>query len=75
VAATSYCENCRRANPVELRMTTRDGRVLTMASCPRCESRQWTADGRPVSVAEVLQITAADPDLLIASSAGRARRR
>jgi DNA-directed RNA polymerase subunit RPC12/RpoP len=69
------CVACGREGPVELQMTVKSGQVLTMVSCPKCESRSWYADGTPVSKEEVLKITANDPEFVVVPSPSKARAR
>jgi hypothetical protein len=68
MASTTRCSHCDNSNVVELEMTAKNGQVLSMASCPRCETRSWTSDGNPVPMEEVLRITSGDPDFVVAPS-------
>lgn len=68
------CGSCGRGRPIELQMTTKAGRVLTMRSCPRCESRSWLADGAPVSSDDILRLTADDPDFALVPYATKQKR-
>ena len=63
MADSLACTNCGQGRPIELQMTTKSGQVLTMTSCPRCESRSWYAAHQPVSIDAVLKITAKDPEI------------
>ena len=56
-------------------MTAPNSQVLTMVSCPRCETRSWYADGTPVSMQEILKITANDPQFVVMPSASKQRSR
>ncbi|MCW2573265.1 MAG: hypothetical protein JWO88_3323 [Frankiales bacterium] len=67
------CAVCGRERPIELQMTAKNNQVLTMLSCPKCETRSWYADGTPVTMQEVLQITANDPEFVVMPSPGKAR--
>jgi hypothetical protein len=44
-----------------------------MLSCPKCETRSWYADGSPVTMQEVLKITANDPEFVVMPTASRVR--
>lgn len=55
-------------------MKVKGGQTLTMLSCTRCETRSWLADGAPVSMADVLKITAGDPDFVVQPSVKTQRR-
>ena len=68
MADSLACTNCGQGRPIELQMTTKSGQVLTMTSCPRCESRSWYADNQPVSIDAVLKITAEDPEFRMTPS-------
>jgi hypothetical protein len=68
------CVICGRGRPVELQMTVKSGQVLTMVSCPGCETRSWYADGTPVTKGEVLKITANDPDFVVVPSVSTTRK-
>ena len=67
------CIACGHRGPVELQMTAKNKQVLTMVSCPKCETRSWYADGAPVTMQEVLKITANDPEFVVMPVASRAR--
>jgi hypothetical protein len=54
-------------------MKAKNNQVLTMLSCPRCETRSWYADGAPVTMGEVLRITANDPEFVVMPVPSRAR--
>jgi hypothetical protein len=69
------CIACGHRGPVELQMTAKNKQVLTMVSCPKCETRSWYADGTPVSMQEVLRITANDPEFVVMPSTGKQRAR
>jgi hypothetical protein len=69
------CIACGHRTPVELQMTAKNKQVLTMVSCPKCETRSWYADGSPVSKDEVLKITANDPEFVVMPSTGGQRSR
>lgn len=56
-------------------MQLKDGKTLTMASCPRCETRSWASDGQPVTMSEVLALTSGDPDFRLSPSSGKGRQR
>ena len=62
------CIACGHRGPVELQMTAKNKQVLTMVSCPKCETRTWYADGTPVTKDEVLKITANDPEFVVVPS-------
>lgn len=68
------CAACGRSAPPELQMQLKNGKTLTMASCPRCESRSWAADGQPVTMSEVLALTAGDPEFTLSPSSSKGRR-
>jgi hypothetical protein len=55
-------------------MTVKSGAVLTMLSCPRCETRSWLADGEPVSKDDVLRMTSGDADFVMTAPAKKPRR-
>jgi hypothetical protein len=59
---------------VELEMKVKGGQVLTMLSCSQCETRTWLSDGAPVSVADVLKLTAGDPEFTVTPSVKAQRR-
>ena len=67
------CLVCGQGRPIELQMQAKNGQVLTMLSCPRCETRSWYADGTPVTMQEVLKITANDPEFVVMPVASRVR--
>jgi hypothetical protein len=67
------CIVCGRERPIELQMVAKNDQVLTMLSCPNCETRSWYADGTPVTMQEVLRITANDPEFVVMPSASKAR--
>ena len=67
------CLVCGRGRPIELQMKVKSGQTLAMLSCPKCESRTWTADGTPVTKEEVLRITANDPQFVVVPSPSTAR--
>jgi hypothetical protein len=69
------CVTCGHGSPVELQMTAKNKQVLTMVSCPKCETRSWYADGTPVSMEEVLRITSNDPEFVVMPSTGKQRSR
>src|SRR4051812_4007030 len=69
------CVNCGRERPMELQMSAKNGQVLTMVSCPKCETRSWYADGTAVTMDEVLKITANDPEFVVMPSTGKQRSR
>lgn len=50
------CRRCGQPRPLELRMTARSGQVLQLVSCPRCETREWSADGRPITQEELYRL-------------------
>ena len=72
---TAACSDCGHSNVVELGMTTKTGRQLSLLSCTRCETRSWTADGQPVSRDEVLRLTAGDPDFVVTPAPARVRKK
>jgi hypothetical protein len=74
MATSTRCTRCDKGNVVELEMTAKNGQVMTMASCTRCETRTWTVDGAPVERDEVLRITSGDPDFEVTPSASTSRR-
>lgn len=74
MADTSTCAHCGRPGPVELEMKVKSGQTLTMLSCSACETRSWLADGEPVEMADVLKITAGDPDFTVTPSVKSQRR-
>ena len=74
MASSTRCTNCDKGNDVELEMTAKNGQLLTMASCPRCETRTWTSDGAPVAMDEVLKITSGNPEFAVTPSASTTRR-
>jgi hypothetical protein len=67
------CIVCGRERPIELQMTAKNQQLLTMLSCPKCETRSWYADGVPVTMQEVLKITANDPEFVVMPTASRVR--
>ena len=67
------CVVCGRERPIELQMTVKNDQVLTMISCPKCETRSWYADGSPVTMDEVLKITANDPEFVVMPVASKPR--
>jgi DNA-directed RNA polymerase subunit RPC12/RpoP len=67
------CVNCGREGPIELQMTVKNGQILSMVSCTRCESRSWYADGMPVTTDEVLKITADNPEFVVVPSVSKTR--
>jgi hypothetical protein len=67
------CLVCGRDRPIELQMVAKNDQVLTMLSCPKCETRSWYADGSPVTMQEVLKITANDPEFVVMPTASRVR--
>ena len=69
------CVVCGRERPIELQMTAKNDQVLTMLSCPKCETRSWYADGTAVTVQEILRITANDPEFVVMPSTGKQRDR
>lgn len=69
------CFVCGRGRPIELQMRAKNGQLLTTLSCPTCETRSWYADGSPVSMQEVLKITANDPEFVVMPSVGKQRTR
>ena len=69
----AVCLVCGRDRPIELQMVAKNDQVLTMLSCPKCETRSWYADGAPVTMQEVLRITANDPEFVVMPVASRAR--
>ena len=69
----SHCIVCGRERPIELQMTAKNGQLLTMSSCPKCETRSWYADGESVTMQEVLRITANDPEFVVMPTASRVR--
>jgi hypothetical protein len=72
--AERTCATCGRPGPIELEMTVGGGQTLTLLSCSRCETRSWLADGEPVSMDDVLKITAGDPDFTVSPSPTTQRR-
>ena len=68
------CASCGKPGPVELEMKVKSGQTLTMLSCSTCETRTWLADGEPVPVADILKITAGDPDFVVTPSVKTQRR-
>jgi uncharacterized paraquat-inducible protein A len=68
------CPACQTSAPAEVQIALKTGEELVMASCPRCETRIWTLDGRQVSVAEVLRAAAGDPDFEPGKSRSHRRR-
>ena len=70
---TIPCSRCDRGNVVELEMKAKNGQVLALASCTKCETRTWTADGVPVEVQDVLKITSGDPDFVVTPSGRKSR--
>ena len=63
------CATCGQPRPLELQMTVKPDRVLTMVSCSRCETRTWFADGEQISMDDVLKITSGNPDFVVNPSA------
>jgi hypothetical protein len=59
------CATCGQPRPLELQMQVKSGQVLTMVSCPRCETRTWCADGQQISMDDVLKITSGNPDFVV----------
>ncbi|TAL15518.1 MAG: hypothetical protein EPN99_13180 [Frankiales bacterium] len=72
---TTACSGCGHSSVVELGMTTKAGRRLSLLSCTRCQTRTWTADGQPVPREEVLRLTAGNPDFVVTPAPARARRK
>lgn len=68
------CAHCDRPGLVELAMKVKSGQSLTMLSCTRCESRTWLSDGVPVTLDQVLKITAGQPDFVIQPGTAAKRR-
>ena len=73
MAQSEPCAMCGGSGSVELQMTVASGSVLTMISCNRCEARTWLADGEPVAIADVLKITADDPDFVVTPAARKTK--
>ena len=69
------CIACGHKSPFELQMTAKNKQLLTMVSCPKCETRSWYADDTPVTMQEVLKITANDPEFVVMPSTGKQRSR
>jgi len=59
------CATCGQPRPLELQMTVKPDRVLTMVSCSRCETRTWFADGEQISMDDVLKITSGNPEFVV----------
>jgi hypothetical protein len=68
------CPRCSNGTLIELEMTAKNGQVLALASCTRCETRTWASDGSPISMDEVLRITSGDPDFAVVPSEKKVRR-
>ena len=51
------CPICRRHRLVEIRVDLGDAEV-TLHSCSACDARWWDRDGEPLSLADVLALTA-----------------
>lgn len=63
VESSSGCRGCGWSRPLEVDMTTKQGRRMRMVSCPRCETRTWlTEDGSPLGSDDVYRIAAGDPE-------------
>ena len=73
MAPTLPCVACGGNSLLELQMTAAGGQIMTMISCNQCEHRSWLADGEPVSLSEVLKITANDPDFVVIPGARKSR--
>ncbi len=74
MTASTACTRCARGTVVELEMKAKNGQVLAMSSCTRCETRSWTADGEPVSRDEVLRITSGNPDFEVVPTPKKPRK-
>jgi transposase-like protein len=55
--STMTCPTCRSRDLIEIGLRLRD-QVVTMHSCPACESRWWDKAGVPVSLPSVLELVA-----------------
>jgi transposase-like protein len=52
------CPTCRSRDLIEIGLRLRD-QLVTMHSCPSCESRWWDKAGVPVTLPSVLELVAA----------------